>query len=74
MCLLINVYSDEHQSTLKYLKDTEVNILVMTGDFDIRDNNQNSAFLHYSTYMDTLREIANSFDLELSMPINQVLI
>jgi len=38
---LINVYSDLSQSALKYLKDTEVNIsniLIMTGDFNIRDS------------------------------------
>ena len=37
---LINVYSNSSQSALKYLKDTEVNIdnvLIMTGDFNIRD-------------------------------------
>ena len=37
---MINVYSDEHQLALKYFKNTEVdicNVLVMTGDFDIRD-------------------------------------
>ena len=37
---IINVYSDSSHSTLKYLKDTEVNInnvLIMTGDFNIRD-------------------------------------
>jgi len=38
---LINIYSDLSQSTLKYLKDTEVdmnNILILTGDFNIRDH------------------------------------
>jgi len=38
---LINIYSDLLQSALKYLKDTEVNIynvLVMMGDFNIRDS------------------------------------
>ena len=37
---LINIYSDLSQSALKYLKNTEVNInnvLIMTGDFNIRD-------------------------------------
>jgi len=36
----MNIYSDASHSTLKYLKDTEVNInnlLIMTGDFNIRD-------------------------------------
>jgi len=37
----MNVYSDSSHSTLKYLKDTEVNVLnllIMTGDFNIRDS------------------------------------
>ena len=38
---ILNVYSDSSHLALKYLKDTEVNInnvLIMTGDFNIRDN------------------------------------
>jgi len=38
---LINIYSNLSQLALKYLKDTEVNIsniLIMTGDFNIRDS------------------------------------
>ena len=37
---LINVYSDSSYSALKYLKDTEVNLcnlLITTGDFNIRN-------------------------------------
>ena len=37
---MINVYSDDHQAAFKYLKDTEANIhnvLIMVGDFNIRD-------------------------------------
>jgi len=41
MCFFIlNVYSNSSHSALKYLKDTEANIgnvLLMTGDFNIRD-------------------------------------
>ena len=36
----MNIYSDSSYSALKYLKDTKVNInnlLIMTGDFNIRD-------------------------------------
>ena len=39
---LINVYSDSNQSTLKYFKDTEMdihNILIMTSNFNIRGSN-----------------------------------
>ena len=38
---LINVYSDLSQMALKYLKDTKVNInnvLIITRNFNIRDN------------------------------------
>jgi len=37
----INIYLDSLQLALKYLKDTEVdihNVLVITGDFNIRDS------------------------------------
>ena len=37
---IMNIYSDLSHSALKYLKDTEVNInnlLIMIGDFNIRD-------------------------------------
>ena len=66
---LINVYSDSSQLALKYLKDTEVNInniLVMTGDFNIRDSFWNPYFPYHSTYKDSLFDIANSFQLEIS--------
>jgi len=42
MYFIINVYSDNQQSALKYLKDTKVNlnnVLIITVDFNIRDNN-----------------------------------
>ena len=42
MCFIINVYSDKQQNAFKYLKNTKVslnNVLVMTEDFNIRDNN-----------------------------------
>ena len=38
---ILNIYSDSLYLALKYLKNTEVNInnvLVMTGDFNIRDS------------------------------------
>jgi len=37
---MLNIYSDSSQSALKYLKDTESsihNVIIMTGDFNIRD-------------------------------------
>jgi len=70
---LINVYSDDQQSVFKHLKNTEVNlnnVLIMIGDFNIKDNDWDSLYPHYSTHADSLREIVDSFNLELSTPIN----
>ena len=64
----MNVYSDSSHSTLKYLKNTKVNIsnlLIMTGDFNIRDNIWNLSFPHHSNFSDDLMTIADSFNLEL---------
>ena len=39
--LLLNVYSDESQSAINHLRDHEINhdkILIMAGDFNIRDS------------------------------------
>ena len=44
----------------------------MTGDFNIRDNNWDLFYLHYSTYADMLRKITDSFNLELLSPVVQV--
>ena len=46
-------------------------MLIMIGDFNIRDSLQDSAFLHHSTISDNLLIIADSFDLSLSTPTNQ---
>ena len=72
MHFIMNVYLDDHQNTLKYLKNTEVNlnnILIMTDDFNIRDNDWNSSYPHHLSHTDTLLEIANIFGLDLFMPI-----
>ena len=56
---------------LKYLKDTEVNIgniLIMSGDFNIRDNSWNLNFPYHSSYSDVLFEVADFLHLELSRP------
>ena len=69
----MNVYSDSSHSALKYLKDTEVNIdnvLIMTGDFNIRDSLWDSSFLFHSSISDNLIIIADSFNLALSTPTN----
>ena len=74
MCF-INIYSDDQQTVLKYLKDTEVNlnnVLIIIVDFNIRDNNWDSLYSYYLTYADILQEVADSLNLELSMPIKLV--
>ena len=69
---LVNVYSNLSQITLKYLKNTKVNInnvLVMARDLNI---SWNFYFLHYSIYYDLLTNIANSMNLYVSKSTNQV--
>ena len=71
----MNVYSDSSHSALKYLKDTEANVsnmLIMTGDFNIRDSLWNPSFPHHSSISDDFIIIANSFNLDLSTPINSM--
>ena len=70
---ILNVYSDSSHTALKYLKDTEVNIdnvLIMTGDFNIRDSLWNPTFSHHSTISDDLFIIADLFNLTLSTATN----
>ena len=67
------MYSDSSYLALKYLKDTEVNIdnvLLMTGDFNIRDSLWDSSFPFHSSISDDLLIIVNSFNLALSTPTN----
>ena len=70
---ILNVYSDSSHLALKYLKDTKVNInnvLLMTGDFNIRDSLWDPSFPFHSSISDDLIMIADSFDLALSSPTN----
>ena len=70
---IINIYSDLSHLALKYLKNTEVNIdniLIMTGDFNIRDSLWDTSFSYHSFISDDLLIIANSFNLALSSPTN----
>ena len=72
---LMNIYSDSSHSVIKYLKDTEFNIqnlLVITGDFNIWDCLWDPLFTHHSSISDDLFAIADSFNLSLLYPINQV--
>jgi len=70
---LLNVYSDLSQLALKYLKDTETNInnvLIRTGDFNIRDNLWDSNYPHHSIHRNLLFDIADLLYLGLSKPTN----
>ena len=72
---ILNIYSDSLHSTLKYLKNTEMNIsnlLIMTGDFNIRDNIWDPFFPHHLVISDDLMTIVDLFNLELSFPANYV--
>ena len=72
---MINVYSDSSQLALKYLKNTESNIhnvIIMMGDFNIRDSIWNSNFLFYSSHSDSLFDIADLFSLDISKPFENV--
>jgi len=72
---MINIYSDNNHSALKYLKDTEANIynvLIMAGDFNIRNSDWDPSYPFYSFYSDFLVEIVESFNLTLSLAIQQV--
>jgi len=54
---IMNIYSDFFHSVLKHLKDTEVNImnlLIMTGYFNIRDSIWDPSFPHHSAISDDL--------------------
>ena len=69
----MNIYSDSSHTALKYLKDTEVNIdniVLMTGDFNIRDSLWDSAFPFHSSLSDDLIIIVESFNLALSTLTN----
>ena len=72
---MINVYSNNYQSALKYLKDTEANlynILVIDGNFNNRDSDWNPSYPFHSIHRNTLINIADSFDFKLSFPIQQI--
>jgi len=71
----MNVYSDTSHLALKYLKDTEAsinNLLIMTGDFNIRDILWDLSFPYHSSISDDLIIIVDLFNLKLSIPTNSV--
>ena len=72
---IMNVHSNSFHSALKYLKDTEVNImnlLIITGDFNIRDSIWDPSFPHHSVISDDLMILADSYNLDLLIFTHQV--
>ena len=72
---IINIYSDHQQQALQALHDAPPsfnNSLLMTGDFNIRDNDWDPSFPHHSQHTDKLLIIADSLGLDLSSPTHQV--
>ena len=72
---MINIYSNTNQTALKYLKDTEANIcniLVMTGDFNIRDSSWDPLFPFHLSHNNLLSDVADSLNFLLSNPTIQV--
>ena len=73
---ILNVYSNSSHTALKYLKDTEVNInnvVLMTGDFNIRDSLWDLSFPFHSSVSNDLIILADSFNLALFSPTNSCL-
>ena len=72
---MLNVYSDNYQTALKYLKDTEVNLqnaLTIASSFNIRNNIWNLSYLFHLSHGDSLFEITDSLNLKLSNPIQKI--
>ena len=70
----MNIYSDSSHSALKYLKDTEVNImnlLIMTSNFNIRDSIWDLSFPYHLAISDDLMILADFYNLDLSIPTHR---
>ena len=49
------------------------NIIIIIGDFNIRDTDWDSLYLYHLIYIDILSKITDSFNIELLSPVIQVL-
>jgi len=70
---VINVYSDNNQNTLQFLNRNIINlnnIVVMSGNFNIRDNDWDPNYSHHSVHTEDLFTLAESLGLDLSPPLN----
>ena len=71
----MNIYSDAFHSALKYLKDTEVNsdnLIIITGDFNIRDSLWDPSFPHHFLISDNLFILVDLFNLDLLILTNPI--
>jgi len=72
---ILNIYSDNYQLVLKYFKDTEVdlnNVIIISGNFNIRNSDWNPLFPYHLIHANYLLEIANLLNLERLLSINLV--
>jgi len=70
---IINIYSDSNQTALYFLYQNIINLdnmIIMTGNFNIRDSDWDPNFWHHFIHTDNLFTIVNSLGLELSPPLN----
>ena len=57
ICFILNIYSNDQQNVFMYLKNTEVNlnnIIIMTEDFNIRNNDWDLSYSYYLLHTDIL--------------------
>ena len=68
---LMNVYSDDHQSAVKFMLDQVIdipNLLYMDGDFNIRDAEWNPFVSAYPAAGQALIDLTDSLGLMCSLP------
>ena len=71
----MNIYSNAFHSILKYLKDTEVNIdnlIIITGNFNIRNSLWDPIFPHHFSISNDLFIIMDLFNLDLLILTNPI--
>ena len=60
---MINIYSDDNYSALKYLKNTKANIhnvLIIADNLNISNSDCNLSYSFYSSYSNILVKIAST--------------
>jgi len=70
---IINIYSDSNQTAIQTLHNNIRNIsnmIIMTGDFNIRNSDWDPNVHHHLIHTKDLMFIASCLDLELATPIN----